>query len=55
MTAAALDLTPVRASDLDAVAALVRALHWPHRREDIDLFLRLGVGQYLLDQPATAR
>ncbi|MCR9177850.1 MAG: GNAT family N-acetyltransferase [Alphaproteobacteria bacterium] len=37
------------AGDLDAVTILVRTLKWPHRREDVDLFMRLGRGRIVRD------
>lgn len=50
MTATALHIDAVSHGDLDAVTAMVRTLNWPHRREDIDLFMRLGRGRVARDE-----
>lgn len=44
-------MPPVTGEDLDAVTALVRTLNWPHRQEDIALFMRLGRGRIVRDDP----
>ena len=49
MTASSLDMHQVDARDLDDVTALVKTLNWPHRREDIALFMRLGQGAVARD------
>ena len=49
MIASALHVSPVQPVDLDAVTELVKALRWPHRREDIGLFMRLGAGHTAKD------
>ncbi|MCR9071308.1 MAG: GNAT family N-acetyltransferase [Alphaproteobacteria bacterium] len=49
MTASALDFDALENRDLDAVAALVKTLKWPHRPEDIALFMRLGAGRIARD------
>lgn len=49
MTAPTLDIAAVQDSDLDAVTDLVKALKWPHRREDLALFMRLGAGRAARD------
>lgn len=49
MTASPLAYDPVQLEDLDAVTDLVKVLHWPHRREDIALFMRLGAGRVARD------
>lgn len=38
-------LSPVLMADLDAVAALVAAVRWPHRRADIAALIELGHGR----------
>jgi GNAT superfamily N-acetyltransferase len=38
-------LSPVSMADLDAVAALVAAVRWPHRRADIAALIELGHGR----------
>jgi len=38
-------LPPVSMADLDAVAALVEAIRWPHRRADIAALIELGRGR----------
>ncbi|MDF1790279.1 MAG: GNAT family N-acetyltransferase [Thalassobaculaceae bacterium] len=53
MTADPLDITSVQEADLDAVTALVKVLQWPHRREDIALFMRLGTGRVAKDAAGT--
>ena len=50
MTASPLQYGPVQLSDLDDVTALVKTLQWPHRREDVALFMRLGAGHLARDQ-----
>jgi len=49
MTETITDLDAVGAADLDAITALVKTLNWPHRREDIALFLELGAGRIARD------
>jgi len=44
-----LSLDPVRMSDLDRIMDLVAAVAWPHRREDIAQFIRLGGGRIVRD------
>ena len=53
MTASPLHYGPVQSEDLDAVTDLVKALNWPHRREDIALFMRLGAGHVTKDEDGT--
>lgn len=47
------DLPPLRpassASDVDAVAALVTAIRWPHRRADVETLMALGHGRVARD------
>lgn len=50
MTAQALHIDAVGDRDLDAVTDMVKTLNWPHRREDIDLFMRLGRGRVARDE-----
>lgn len=50
MTAQALHIDAVGDRDLDAVTDMVKTLKWPHRREDIDLFMRLGRGRVARDE-----
>lgn len=50
MTAAPLRYGAVQPDDLDAVTDLVKTLVWPHRREDIALFMRLGAGHVAKDE-----
>ncbi|SDF62676.1 MULTISPECIES: GNAT family N-acetyltransferase [Thalassobaculum] len=50
MTASPLHYGTVQPDDLDAVTELVKLLRWPHRREDIDLFMRLGAGHAAKDE-----
>ena len=38
-------LLPVSMADLDAVAALVEAIRWPHRRADVAALIELGRGR----------
>ena len=38
-------LSAVSMADLDAVAALVAAVRWPHRRADIAALIELGRGR----------
>lgn len=45
----AFSMPPVTGADLDAVTALVQTLKWPHRPEDVDLFMRLGRGRIVRD------
>jgi predicted N-acetyltransferase YhbS len=40
----------VRMADLDRIMELVRAVAWPHRREDIAQFIRLGGGRIAQDE-----
>ncbi len=49
MTASPLTYSAAQPDDLDAVTALVKELFWPHRREDIALFMRLGAGHVAKD------
>lgn len=49
MTASPLTYSAVEPGDLDAVTELVKTLRWPHRREDIELFMRLGAGRVAKD------
>ena len=41
----AITLPPVSMADLDAIAALVAAVGWPHRRADIAALIELGRGR----------
>lgn len=50
MTTSSLTMSQVDARDLDDVTALVKTLNWPHRREDIALFMRLGGGRVMRDR-----
>lgn len=42
-------LLPVSVSDLDAVATLVTAIRWPHRRADVQALMELGDGRIARD------
>ncbi|WP_420566220.1 GNAT family N-acetyltransferase [Thalassobaculum sp.] len=53
MTASPLHYSAVETDDLDAVTDLVKTLVWPHRREDIELFMRLGAGHVAKDEDGT--
>lgn len=47
-------LLPMAATDLDAVATLVTAIRWPHRRADVQALIELGHGRIAHD-PADGR
>ena len=53
MTASPLRYGPVQIFDLDDVAALVKTLQGPHRREDLELFIRVGAGHLARDDAGT--
>ncbi|UUX50711.1 GNAT family N-acetyltransferase [Nisaea acidiphila] len=44
-----ISLDPVRMTDLDAIMDLVAGVSWPHRREDVAQFMRLGGGRLARD------
>lgn len=50
MTAETLSLDYVSMSDLDQIMELVSAVGWPHRREDVAQFIRLGGGRIARDE-----